>query len=164
MAKPKPIVGLTPELSYGETAARAVETRGGELLDHATGVLDTHDIERVHDMRVASRRLRAALEVFEPCFPKKAYARTLSDLKELADGLGERRDRDVAIEALDKFAAAMSPAGSIGVERMVSALREEQAEANSDLAPLVADERLVSLADQLGRLVEAARRKGRVQA
>ena len=46
-----------------------------ELAEHAEGVLDTGDIERVHDMRVATRRLRAALEIFEPCFPAKPYAR-----------------------------------------------------------------------------------------
>lgn len=161
MARPKPISGLTPELSYGETAARAVETRGGELLDHAQGVLDTRDIERVHDMRVASRRLRAALEVFEPCFPQKAYKRAITDLKELADGLGERRDRDVAIAALEGFSAKMPAPGRPGVDGMVARLRTEQAEANEDLAPLVADERLVTLADQLGKLVVAARKRGR---
>ena len=35
-----------------------------------SGVLDVGDIERVHDMRVATRRLRAALEIFGPCFPR----------------------------------------------------------------------------------------------
>ena len=53
------------------------------------------EIERVHDMRVATRRLRAALEVFEPCFPGKAHAAVLRQVKALADALGERRDRDV---------------------------------------------------------------------
>ena len=48
-------------------------------------MLDTSDIERVHDMRVATRRLRAALEVFEPCFPAKPYAQTLREVKRLAD-------------------------------------------------------------------------------
>ena len=41
---------------------------------HADGVLDTSDIERVHDMRVATRRLRAVLEVYAPCFPRKRHA------------------------------------------------------------------------------------------
>ena len=37
-----------------------------ELFEQAEGVLDTSDIERVHDMRVATRRLRAVLEIFAP--------------------------------------------------------------------------------------------------
>ena len=71
MAKAREIPGLSADLAYGEVAARVVEVRCQELVDHSEGVLDTSDIERVHDMRVASRRLRAALEVFMPCFPPK---------------------------------------------------------------------------------------------
>ncbi len=69
MAKAKPIPDLSAEQSYAEVAARIVAVRAAELTEHAQGVLDTGDIERVHDMRVATRRLRAALEIFEPCFP-----------------------------------------------------------------------------------------------
>ena len=69
MAKAQPIPDLSPEDSYGEAAARVILVRAAELTEQARGVLDTGDIERVHDMRVATRRLRAALEVFEPCFP-----------------------------------------------------------------------------------------------
>ena len=49
--------------------------RADELFGHSEGVLDTSDIERVHDMRVASRRLRAVLEIFEPCFSRRATSR-----------------------------------------------------------------------------------------
>ena len=52
------------------------------------------------------------------------------DLKELADGLGERRDRDVAIAALEEFSAKMPAPGRPGVDGMVARLRTEQAEAN----------------------------------
>src|SRR3954447_26325236 len=97
MAKAKPIPDLTAEQPYAEAAARIVSIRGAELTDEAQGVLDTGDIERVHDMRVATRRLRAALEIFEPCFPAKPYDQALTEVKRLADALGERRDRDVGI-------------------------------------------------------------------
>ena len=70
MAKAREIPGLTTELPYGEVAARVLEVRSEELIDHSENVLDMADIERVHDMRVATRRLRAAIEVFRPCFPK----------------------------------------------------------------------------------------------
>ena len=68
-------------------------------------MLDVAEIERVHDMRVATRRLRAALEIFEPCFPPKEFRAALARVKQIADALGERRDRDVAIATLEEFAA-----------------------------------------------------------
>ena len=73
-----------------------------------SGVLDVDDIERVHDMRVATRRLRAALEIFGPCFPRQELKAALRQVKELADALGERRDRDVAIATLEDIRESMA--------------------------------------------------------
>src|SRR5438046_2113521 len=106
MAKARDISGLHADLRFREAAARTVAVRAQELFEHAEGVLDTSDIERVHDMRVASRRLRAVLEIYEPCFPRKALRDVLDDVKALADALGERRDPDVHLAQLEEFAGA----------------------------------------------------------
>jgi CHAD domain-containing protein len=160
MAKPKEILDLSPKQSYGEAAAKIVETRAGEMTAHSRGVLDTGDIDGVHDMRVATRRLRAALEVFEPCFPRKAYRQALGEVKRLADGLGERRDRDVAIAALRGFNDQMRAADQRGVASLIESLRDEQAEANLALAPLVETANLAALSENLEALVAAARERG----
>jgi CHAD domain-containing protein len=157
MAKPKPIPDLSVEDSYAEAAAKIVSVRSGELSEHARGVLDTGDIERVHDMRVATRRLRAALEIFEPCFPEKAYRETLGEVKRLADALGERRDRDVAIAALHGFNEQMPSPDRRGVASLIEHLREEQEEANRELAPLVEQPHLRALRESLDELVNGAR-------
>jgi CHAD domain-containing protein len=161
VAKPKPIDDLSANDGYAEAAAKIISVRTGELSDHARGVLDTGDIERVHDMRVATRRLRAALEVFEPCFPGKPYAQALGEIKRLADGLGERRDRDVAIAALHGFSDQMAAPDRRGISSLIERLREEQAEANLALAPLVEEQNLTSLRETLNELVAAAREDGR---
>ena len=72
MAKAEDI-DVTPDEPYRRAGARIVRVRARELFDQPTGVLDTRDIERVHDMRVASRRLRAVLEIFAPCFPQSEF-------------------------------------------------------------------------------------------
>jgi CHAD domain-containing protein len=164
MAKPKPIPDLTAEDSYGEAAAKIIAVRTEELAEHSRGVLDTGDIERVHDMRVATRRLRAALEVFEPCFPRKPYRQALREVKRIADGLGERRDRDVAIMSLSGFSEQMPAPDRRGVSSLVDRLRDEQTEANTALAPLVESQNLRPLRESLRELVEAARESGRVPA
>ena len=161
MAKARPISGLSEEEPYGHAAARVISVRAAELHQHAAGVLDVSEIERVHDMRVATRRLRAALEVFEPCFPRKRYKATLCEVKGLADALGERRDRDVTIATLGLIAETMSTADRPGVESLIGALGAEQAEANAALAPQVTDERLAALIsglDELAVEAEAAAR------
>jgi CHAD domain-containing protein len=159
MAKAKPIPDLTADHAYGEAAAKVISVRTEELAGHARGVLDTGDIERVHDMRVATRRLRAALEVFEPCFPRKTYRQALREVKRLADGLGERRDRDVAIAALHGFNDQMPAPDRPGVSSLIERLRDEQAQANLELAPLVESSNLDALRESLSELVAAARER-----
>ena len=156
MAKAKPIPDLTADDAYAEAAAKVVSVRGAELAAHAQGVLDTGDIERVHDMRVATRRLRATLEIFEPCFPSKAYGQALTEVKRLADALGERRDRDVAIAALHNFNDQMAAPDRRGVASLIEQLRGEQQQANEDLAPLVSEDNLRALRESLDELVRGA--------
>jgi CHAD domain-containing protein len=156
VAKAKAIPDLSADDAYGEAAVRIVALRGEELTEQARGVLDTGDIDRVHDMRVATRRLRAALEVFEPCFPGKPYKQALREVKRLADALGERRDRDVAIAALSGFNDQMHAPDRKGVASLIEALRDEQAQANLDLAPLVDTANLAALQESIGELVGPA--------
>ncbi len=164
MAKARAIPELSADTTYAEAAARIVSIRAEELADHARGVLDTSDIERVHDMRVATRRLRAALEVFEPCFPTKPFAQTLRDVKRLADGLGERRDRDVAIAAMRGFNDQMPAPDRRGVSSLIERLREEQGEANLALAPMVEAQSLSALHHSLEELVASARELAEAEA
>src|SRR5215211_3194175 len=130
MAKAEDI-DVSPDEPYRRAGARVVRVRTRELFDHTEGVLDTRDIERVHDMRVASRRLRAVLEIFAPCFPQGEFKGVLRDVKQLAD------------------------ANKPGVERLLKDLRARQSRANEALAAALEraqerglHERLLALADE----------------
>lgn len=160
MAKARDIEGLRGEDRFGAVAARVVRVRADELLEHSEGVLDTAEIERVHAMRVASRRLRAAMEIFAPCFPRKRFKAALVEVKEIADALGERRDRDVSIESLRGFGEGLSDADRRGVSMMLEQLGEEQSLANEQLTPVVDRGRLVALRARLEDLTAVAERGG----
>ena len=127
-------IPVNPFEPYAIAAARVVRVRADELFDHSDNVLDISDIERVHDMRVASRRLRAVLEIFAPCFPQGDYKTVLRDVKVLADALGERRDPDVHIDALQAFAKTLTPTQRPGVAALVREQQERQARGNEVLA------------------------------
>jgi CHAD domain-containing protein len=158
VARPREVHGFDCDESFADAAARVVEVRAGEVFEHSGGVLDMGEIEHVHDMRVATRRLRAALEVFEPCFPAKRHRKALKRVKALADALGERRDRDVSIEFLERFAAEAPDADRAALAALIEGLRREQRQANDELAPYVAPKRLKKLRRRLRKLVKAARR------
>jgi CHAD domain-containing protein len=157
MAKARAIPEIATAQSFREAAAHAVETRAAEVFEHSHRVLETDDIERVHDMRVATRRLRAALEVFGACFPKKQLRRTLKDVKALADALGERRDPDVHIAQLEKIAAALTREDAHGIRSLEQELRAEQQGGNEALAAELRRVEEANLRARLEALVAAAR-------
>jgi CHAD domain-containing protein len=93
-----PITRLTP---FREAAQACVEKPLGEIHRCLGGVRAGDDIEALHDLRVATRRLRAVLSVLEPAYPGKALGRFNKTVSDLTDALGEARDTDVFIEFMD---------------------------------------------------------------
>ena len=99
MAKARKIEDIGADTRYRVAIGRLIETRFDEMMLHLNGTLSGRDPEDLHDMRVASRRLRAAMDVATDCFPArfKYFHKTI---KELTDVLGGVRDYDVLRETL----------------------------------------------------------------
>ncbi len=83
-----------------------MKLRFDELLDLRNAALNSEDIEGVHRMRVAIRRLRSALGDFSAYLEDRSFKAAKKKLKRLADSLGMARDQDVAIAALQKLQQA----------------------------------------------------------
>lgn len=157
MAKARDIPGFAADLPFREAAALAVGTRADEVWEHEHRAMDTADIEGVHDMRVATRRLRAAMEIFAPCFPKKRHRSTLREVKDLADLLGTRRDPDVMIERLRAIEAGLTQEDRPGIESLCDELRAGQEEANRRLSEGLAKLREERLPERLRLLAAEVR-------
>ncbi len=67
------------------------------------GVKAAQDSEYIHRMRVASRRLRAALPLFASCIPEKKYRQWMQEIQRITRALGDARDTDVQIAFLKKL-------------------------------------------------------------
>jgi len=146
------------EEPFAAAAARVVAARSQELFEQSAGILDLDDVGRVHDMRVATRRLRAALELFEACFPPKRWRKALKRVRALADALGERRDVDVELELLESLEEKVARVDRRQLEDLAEGLRARQLEANEHLAAFVTRKRLRKLKRRLRRLAEEAGR------
>jgi CHAD domain-containing protein len=133
-----------------------------ELCALRSGALDWSDIEGVHAMRVASRRLRSALRDFQPLLPKAVPRRRL---KAIANALGAVRDMDVAIAELDRLQARAEDALAEEVEQLTAEHRARRDEARACLEEAITEEKLDWLREKfIARLDEAlehAVRKGR---
>lgn len=85
--------------TVGEYAHQVIEEQYQRIIKQEKKVLGDKDPEALHQMRVGTRRLRTALQVFEPAIrlPKAGSARRL---RNLARVLGEVRDLDVQLASL----------------------------------------------------------------
>jgi len=156
MAKARDIPGLDARMPFAEAAAATVAVRAEELFEQSENVLDITDIERVHDMRVASRRLRAVLEIYAPCFPVDEFKPILREVKALADALGARRDPDVLLDQLAKLEGSLPKANLPGVEAFAAPVHDEQARGNEILAAALDHAERIDLRGRLAHLASRA--------
>jgi triphosphatase len=92
-----------------ELAEQIVRRHAGALADHAQRPTDP---EAIHQARVATRRLRAALRVFKGALPAEAEP-VKDELTWIARQLGAVRDLDVQIERLQTNAAQLDVAEAV---------------------------------------------------
>ena len=127
MAKALTVKGIAPEKSLEECARRTITTRFHEMMSFKAGAIDGRDIEYVHDMRVASRRLRAAMRNFADCFtPKKEFRRHLKRVDRITSTLGDVRDLDVLLDRFQKDVLTVPEDAQIGVQNLIRHLQKER--------------------------------------
>ena len=127
MATAKKVKGISPKHSLRESAQRIIITRFGEMMSYKGGAMDGTDIEYVHDMRVSSRRLRAAMHNFADCFrPKKTFRAHLKQVEKITSAMGDVRDFDVLIDKFKKDLARLSDLEQISVKKLIDHLKTER--------------------------------------
>ena len=107
MARPWNIVDLDPNENLKSGLHKIALTRFQETFFYEQGTIKGEDTEALHDMRVASRRLRAILRIFRECFPKKKFKSQDEKLKSLIQSLGAVRECDVFIDLLSRKRTAV---------------------------------------------------------
>ena len=91
------------------------------------GVRQNEDIECLHRMRVASRRLRSLLPLFDDCLPAKQTVRWRKQLRRVTRALGEARDADVqAVCLLDALKDCTNDLHRPGLERLLLRFRQKR--------------------------------------
>jgi hypothetical protein len=104
--KAKKVKGLDPGTSFEQNARRIVEVRVKELQSLGSKALDPEAPKRLHDARIAAKRLRYVLELGAPALGKTASAgaRVARDLQDL---LGEIHDCDVMLPRVREHAEVL---------------------------------------------------------
>jgi hypothetical protein len=114
-----------PDEPFEQVARRLIADRYATMMGYLDGVR-AGDVEAVHDMRVASRRLRAALDAVEPVSKPKAFRRLYRAVKELTAVLGDVRDVDVLLAGLRARLERAPAAERAGLAMLQARIEREQ--------------------------------------
>jgi len=104
------------------------------MLDNEPGVRLGEDPEDLHDMRVATRRLRATLKLYADFLPERA-SRFERGLRWVGSSLGEVRDLDVHLERLAREASEGGCGESL--DEIIAALQERRDEARQRMLEML---------------------------
>ena len=121
---------------FGEAASSAAKKAMDEIARNWDGALSGQDVEAIHDLRVGTRRLRAALSVYEHAFPPRQFQRVEKAMSALTDALGPARDTDVLIEHLTSVVEALGEsdeAEKVGLRAYIDHLTQQRAGQQAEL-------------------------------
>jgi CHAD domain-containing protein len=94
------------------------------MLSHEEGTLLGENIEELHDMRVATRRMRTAFDIFGPAFDPKIIRHYLKGLRTTGRVLGEVRDMDVLLQNAIAYQGNMKEIKRPGLEPLLSGWKQ----------------------------------------
>lgn len=109
--------------SFIQGGQSMLKQRLAQMLEWRAAVLQHKDVEAVHKMRVASRRLRATLDAYQGISNHKSFELLYRQVKRLADMLGKARDTDVMIAHLLTHRAQETPDVQQGTEWLIACLQ-----------------------------------------
>ena len=130
--KPK-IKNISPDETLETCARRIIVDYFHEMMSYKEGARDGTDIEFVHDMRVTSRRLRAAMDNFADCFPEETFKKQYKKIKTITRIMGVVRDLDVLIAHFQTELDTLSEMERGDIREFIEHLQREREEARQPM-------------------------------
>ena len=118
-------------------ARKLIAQNYAAMLNKEEGARLGEDPEAIHDMRVATRRMRAAFRVFDPYLKGKRAKEVRDGLRTVATDLGAVRDLDVLIANAEAFRETLPPEQRGGLASMTEEWRVTRWKARKALLRLL---------------------------
>jgi CHAD domain-containing protein len=118
--------GIKPEDELAEAGRKVLGFHFADMIRHEEGTRHGVDIEELHDMRVATRRMRAAIDVFGESFEPKVIKAHLKGLRATGRALGRVRDMDVFMEKAQHYLDSLPSDQRQGLDPLLQHWQEER--------------------------------------
>jgi CHAD domain-containing protein len=138
-ARLRPLV-VSPDDSLG-TAAKTVLNFHLQALIRQQAAATRGEVEPIHQLRVATRRMRAALRFFRGLFSERSIVSLRHDLGWLARAVGAVRDLDVIEQVIAKHASKLDAALAANLAPVRQSISERRTAAHAELKRVLASSR-----------------------
>lgn len=152
---PAEVPSPAPDAPAAEHLTAMLRRQERAILAHDPGTRLGTDPEQLHQMRVATRRLRAFLRAARPLLEPEWAEALRSELAWLGAALGPVRDLDVLLEHLRDDASGLEPREQRALRRIFDLLEEERRRARQTLLEALRSDRYLALLDRLEDAVAA---------
>lgn len=105
------VKGVDSRTPLAKAAPTLLRSKAKPLFELEASARGGADMDAVHDMRVASRRLREAMRLLEPLYPEKEYKTWYRSVRRITRALGPVRDSDVFIDAFSRLGPQLGQDG-----------------------------------------------------
>jgi CHAD domain-containing protein/adenylate cyclase class IV len=126
-------IGLQTTDSQAEAGRKVLGFHFAQMLTFETGTRLGEDIEALHHMRVAIRRMRTAFNLFRSGYLKREIKPLLSGLRATGQALALLRDIDVFIEKVRQDQQLLPPDDRPGLEPLLASWQQKRLKARADL-------------------------------
>lgn len=130
---PMEAIGISRDDPLCEAGRKVMRYHFARMLSYEEGTRLGEDIEALHDMRVASRRLRAAFEVFQDAFEPGALKPYLKGLRLTGRALGKVRDLDVFMEKAQHYLDTIHEDRHVGLDLLLEGWKEQREAARVEM-------------------------------
>ena len=155
-AKPGPrAIGIVADDTMAEAARKVLRLHFARMQRREAGTRSGADAEDLHDMRVSTRRMRAAWRVFDGAFKAGKTKKIRRHLEVLADRLGAVRDLDVLIEGLEAYSIAVDEDRRAGLDPLLSLWRKQRSSARNLLLSELDSDRYASFIKEMEQFMDA---------
>jgi CHAD domain-containing protein len=146
--------GLQPDDSMAEAARKVLWFHFQRMMEHESGTRLGENIEELHDMRVAVRRMRAAWQVFGDHLDAERLRCFAKGLRRTGRVLGAVRDLDVFHEKTQRYLAELPPIRQADLQPLWAVWQAQRDLARQRLLAYLDSDRYARLKQQLGELLQ----------
>ncbi|MBU0510734.1 MAG: CHAD domain-containing protein [Chloroflexi bacterium] len=147
--------GVAPQDTMAEAGRKVLRFQFARMLHHEDGTVLGEDIEELHDMRVATRRMRAGYDVFEEAYCRPMIEPYFRGLRATGKALGRVRDLDVFMEKARLYLETLLEVDRGGLDPLLDAWSREREAAREQMIAYLNSKRYRKFKQEFGAFLAA---------